>query len=237
MLSFACPVASRLILDSDKPYDDFNQSEFDTDGVECSVEYMEFLLKARTQTAKILTDKSKSFTARLKEAIIFNSEIQDRIDSDEYSLDDISVNLSDENTEKADCKFIFDLHQSLEIISGKWRSLIETASETCNNCKVSPEYDDDYEKLALYYAYVYYLKAIDTYNVMLPFQRLVCAYIIISRVENCLRGDGNYDKNRLSRIMQKYSKEVEHSYENSDILEFEFETKLDYWAENLVTLL
>ena len=237
MLSFACPVASRLILDSDKPYDDFNQSEFDTDGVEYSVEYMEFLLKARTQTAKILTDKSKSFTARLKEAIIFNSEIQDRIDSDEYSLDDISVNLSDENTEKADCKFIFDLHQSLEIISGKWRSLIETASETCNNCKVSPEYDDDYEKLALYYAYVYYLKAIDTYNVMLPFQRLVCAYIIISRVENCLRGDGNYDKNRLSRIMQKYSKEVEHSYENSDILEFEFETKIDYWAENLVTLL
>lgn len=84
MLSFACPVASRLILDSDKPYDDFNQSEFDTDGVEYSVEYMEFLLKARTQTAKILTDKSKSFTARLKEAIIFNSEIQDRIDSDEY---------------------------------------------------------------------------------------------------------------------------------------------------------
>ena len=60
MLSFACPVASRLILDSDKPYDDFNQSEFDTDGVEYSVEYMEFLLKARTQTAKILTDKSKS---------------------------------------------------------------------------------------------------------------------------------------------------------------------------------
>ena len=238
MLSFACPVASKLILNFEgNPYEDFYTEDFDKTNVEYSTEYMEFLLKARAQSVRILSDKSKPFADRLKRCILFNSEVQDLIDSDNYSFEDIPEVKTDSNTEKADRKFIFDLHERLEIVSDRWRNLLDDAANNCNDCKVSEEYDEDYEKLALYYIYVYYLKAIDTYDVMLPFQRLVCAYIIISGIEAQLRNGGAYDKERLSRIMQKYSKEVEHSYENSDILEFEFETKLDYWAENLILLI
>ncbi len=238
MLSFACPVASKLILDFEgNPYEDFCTDDFEKGDVEYSPEYMSFLLKARAKSVEILCDRSVSFANRLKKCILFNGEVQALIDSDNYSFESIPEIKIDNNADKADVKFIFELHQRLEIISRKWRKLLDEASKNSTTLLLPEEYDSDYEKLALYYIYVYYLKAIDTYDVMLPLQRLVCACTVISGIEALLRGDGEYEKLRLSRVMQKYSKEVEHSYENSDILEFEFETKLDYWAENLILLL
>ncbi len=235
MLSFACPVASKLMLKAENPYTDFENCDYDFSNAEFSEEYMEFLLDARTKTIQLLTDRSIPFSERLKSAIRFNDEVQNLIDNDIYRLDEIELSEMPDKEEKSDCRFIFDLHQKLEIISDRWRELIDISAEI-SDFEVPTEYDPAYEKLALYYVYIYYLQAIDSYNVMLPLQRLVCAYVVISRVEAVLRQDKEFDFERFSRVMQKYSKEVEHSYENSDILEFEFETKLDFWAENLIKI-
>ncbi len=238
MLSFACPVASKLMLNSDtnEQYADFEDKGLDFSEVEYNEEYMRFLLEARTMIVNILSDRTMPFADRLKTAILVNAQVQDLIDDDNYNIAEISTVATGLQCEKANCEFVFDLHQRLEIISNRWRELVEEAGKTCN-IEVSAEYDCYYETLALYYVYIYYLQAIDSYNVMLPLQRLVCAYIVISRVENVLRGDKEFDFEQFSRVMQKYSKEVEHSYENSDILEFEFETKLNFWAENLIQIL
>ena len=64
-----------------------------------------------------------------------------------------------------------------------------------------------------------------------PIKRIVCEYVILS---NALAANPELD---LLNAMQKYSKEIEHSYENNEELDFEFMTNPDFSVENLLRLL
>lgn len=47
--------------------------------------------------------------------------------------------------------------------------------------------------------------------------------------------ENNFEKRVM--IAQQYSKEVEHSYENSELLESEFETNSDFSAVSFINML
>ena len=191
-LSLACPEGARLILEEENDY-----SEFDNFIYNESDKLMDFLLKARAKTSKIFKDRKLSFAQRLKEALRYNRDIQN-------SLDEIS-----EPESVSDLSYIFELHNKLEIMSNEWKEILASASEN----EPDTNHDVEFERLALYYIYRYYLNAIDSYNVLSTIKRIACAYIVLSRCE--LERD-------CTRLMQLYSKEVEHSYENSEMLEDEF---------------
>ena len=191
-LSLACPEGARLILEEENDY-----SEFDNFIYNESDKLMDFLLKARAKTSKIFKDRKLSFAQRLKEALRYNKDIQN-------SLDEIS-----ESESVSDLSYIFELHNKLEIMSNEWKEILASASKN----EPDTNHDVEFERLALYYIYRYYLNAIDSYNVLSTIKRIACAYIVLSRCE--LERD-------CTRLMQLYSKEVEHSYENSEMLEDEF---------------
>ena len=191
-LSLACPEGARLILEEENDY-----SEFDNFIYNESDKLMDFLLKARAKTSKIFKDRKLSFAQRLKEALRYNRDIQN-------SLDEIS-----EPESVSDLSYIFELHNKLEIMSNEWKEILASASKN----EPDTNHDVEFERLALYYIYRYYLNAIDSYNVLSTIKRIACAYIVLSRCE--LERD-------YTRLMQLYSKEVEHSYENSEMLEDEF---------------
>ena len=191
-LSLACPEGARLILEEENDY-----SEFDNFIYNESDKLMDFLLKARAKTSKIFKDRKLSFAQRLKEALRYNRDIQN-------SLDEIS-----EPESVSDLSYIFELHNKLEIMSNEWKEILASASKN----EPDTNHDVEFERLALYYIYRYYLNAIDSYNVLSTIKRIACAYIVLSRCE--LERD-------CTRLMQLYSKEVEHSYENSEMLEDEF---------------
>lgn len=191
-LSLACPEGARLILEEENDY-----SEFDNFIYNESDKLMDFLLKARAKTSKIFKDRKLSFAQRLKEALRYNKDIQN-------SLDEIS-----EPESVSDLSYIFELHNKLEIMSNEWKEILASASKN----EPDTNHDVEFERLALYYIYRYYLNAIDSYNVLSTIKRIACAYIVLSRCE--LERD-------CTRLMQLYSKEVEHSYENSEMLEDEF---------------
>ncbi len=191
-LSLACPEGARLILEEENDY-----SEFDNFIYNESDKLMDFLLKARAKTSKIFKDRKLSFAQRLKEALRYNKDIQN-------SLDEIF-----ESESVSDLSYIFELHNKLEIMSNEWKEILASASKN----EPDTNHDVEFERLALYYIYRYYLNAIDSYNVLSTIKRIACAYIVLSRCE--LERD-------CTRLMQLYSKEVEHSYENSEMLEDEF---------------
>ena len=191
-LSLACPEGARLILEEENDY-----SEFDNFIYNESDKLMDFLLKARAKTSKIFKDRKLSFAQRLKEALRYNKDIQN-------SLDEFS-----ESESVSDLSYIFELHNKLEIMSNEWKEILASASKN----EPDTNHDVEFERLALYYIYRYYLNAIDSYNVLSTIKRIACAYIVLSRCE--LERD-------CTRLMQLYSKEVEHSYENSEMLEDEF---------------
>lgn len=216
-LSLACPEGARLILEEENDY-----SEFECFTYNHSDELMEFLLKARVGTSEIFKNRKASFSERLKKALLYNAEIQNCIDEENLKIPE--YDFKNKTSEKADCSYVFELHKKLEIMSDEWKAILDLASDN----EVDFNHDIEFERLALYYIYRYYLNAIDSLDVLSPIKRIACAYVVLSRCE--LTGN-------CTRLMQLYSKEVEHSYENTDILEFEFCTAYEFSVENLIKIL
>lgn len=234
LLSFACPEAARLMLSQPNVFESFRKAEYSLSQANYNINKMYFLLSARSRTAEIFTNKTKPFSTRLKQALIYNNKVQDIINSEEYTVKNIELPIINEKQKSISPKFIIELHQSLDIVSSEWRNILDNALSICEKIGLSNEYDNDFEVLALYYIYRYYLTAIADGNVLNTIKRIFCAYTVIYAAENYFKNYGELNFDTRVMLMQRYSKEVEHSYENSEALEFEFYTNPDFSADNLI---
>lgn len=213
-LSFACPEAARLMLEEKNAYADFS-CEYDLSGYEYDKDILDFLLKARQETVNILSGNIISFPERLSRCLEYNSSVQAELDG--Y--------VSEQNPCYS-LEAIFELHGRLEYINPKFREIILSNREPLFDVSA----DKDFEKLAFYFIYRYYLRAVDTYKVLDTLQRIVCAYVVISSIEL------KYVQSRTS-LMQIYSKEIEHSYENYELMEEMFINDERFSPANLCSLL
>ena len=225
LLSFACPEAARIMLRSENSYTGFG-GEAELSLAENGDDYMSFLLKARERSAEILTDGSLPFKYRLADCLDFNVQVQSILDGVEPQP------MSEGKTEGSG--FIFDMHLKFEIMSERWREALEEAKENAS-AKASDEFEADFEKFALYYIYRYYLEAVNSGDVLYSIKRIICAYVITERLDADFAAKG-YPLPRM-RILQRYSKEVEHSYDNTEALNAEFDRDERFSAENLIALL
>ena len=66
-------------------------------------------------------------------------------------------------------------------------------------------------------------------------KRIVCAYLVTGKLDALFYEKG-YPYPRM-RILQRYSKEVEHSYDNTEALNSAFDTDDRFEVENLIALL
>lgn len=220
LLSFACPEAARLMLAEDNAYTDF-KSDYELVDTDYDADTMRFILKAREKTAQILNASAYSFAENLKDCLAFNSQVQDALNGNEPApLGEIP--------QKTDCGFIFDLHLRLEIMDNHFAAELAEVAKNRAELKIPESLDDSFKKLALYYIYRYYLTAIDSGDVLGTIRRIACAYIIIGKWAAFCDRD-------IQQIMQRYSKEVEHSYENNEELDFEFAANPNFSVENLIS--
>lgn len=222
-LSFACPEAARLILAEDNAYESFEAAEYELCSEYYDADCMRLLLSARSENAKILSDRSVSMAQRLKDCLVYNSNLQSAIYGEEPE------EFRDE-TEPKSPKFVYEFFKKLDYMHDDVQKLIELA-ESAEDKPLTETHDNEFEKLALYCLYRYYLNSIDGMDVLSPIKRIVGEYVILS---NALTANPELD---LLDAMQKYSKEIEHSYENNEELDFEFMTNPDFSVENLLNIL
>ena len=109
------------------------------------------------------------------------------------------------------------------------------AAAHLDRLKVRQDFTRDFEAFAQYYLYRYYLEAIRSGDVLYSLKRIVCAYLVTGLLDADFAEQG-YPFTRM-RILQRYSKEVEHSYENTEALDLAFDTDKRFAAENLIALL
>lgn len=224
MLSFACPEAARLMLGCDNAYADFigEKSEL-SDGL------MGILLKARNTTVSYLCDRQLDFFDRLILCLEYNNAVQAFIDGEAQTICfDID---SRKNTQKKRlCATpVFELHSSLDIMSEEFISLLEKAKKL-DFAPISDELQIKLERFGLYFVYRHYLTAIDTEDVITTIKRLVCACIVLARAFTV------WDKS-AEELFCLYSKEVEHSYENTETMEFELMTSSDFSVDSLIQII
>ena len=229
ILSFACPEAARLMLQADDDaYRNFGGEE-ELAAAENGEDYMSFLLKARSRSAAMLLDRKQPFAYRLADCLEFNAQVQSLLDGEEPQP------LSLEDAEGGSDAFIFELHQGFEIMSGAWRIALEEAAAHSGALTIRADFDGDFEKFALYYLHRYYLEAIRSGDVLYALQRIVCAFLVTGKLDADFAQKG-YPYPRL-RLLQRYSKEVEHSYVNTVALNNAFDTDKRFSVENLIALL
>ncbi len=229
LLSFACPEAARIMMRCEgNPYADFG-GEAELETAEGAGDLMSFLLKARTRSAEILLDSSMPFEYRLADCLEFNAQVQKIIEGAEPAP------LSGDTEVSGSVRFIFDMHLGFEIMSGRWRKALEDVISRADSLKPSADFVRDFEKFALYYIYRYYLEAIHSGDVLYSLKRIVCAYIVTGRLDADFAQKG-YPLPRM-RILQRYSKEVEHSYDNTEALNAEFDRDNRFGVEALIALL
>ncbi len=160
------------------------------DNVSYNRENLEKLLRLRTEAQKIITNKKLSFRERLKNLSAFFG------DKDIFS--------------KGNIKLVFDIHERLEFINPEYKDIIKKASAF----KQSDKFDEVYTRMAVYYLYRYFLNAVEDMDVLSTIKRIFCAYIITASI-----AESEEDPD-IIRIIQNYSKEVEHSYDNTQTLQF-----------------
>lgn len=231
MLSLACPEACRMIIHSNNIFDFFDITEIQNDDNGYSKAFMNFLLKARKLTVDIFSDKTKLFKYQLKHCISFTEYVQKLIDDeifDENKLFDYIFQNTE--SEKISRKFVFEMHKNLDIMDKKWiEYMLDSAESVLND---TYETDCEYRNMALYYIYRYYLNAIDSYDIITTVKRIYCAYIVCSAMTAFLGAENSFERRVM--IIRKYSKEVEHSFENSDFLTDEFVINPDFSSENII---
>lgn len=228
ILSFACPEAARFMLKSDRTsYADFG-GDYELESSEYDEDNMSFLLKARNRSVGLLTNADEPFAYRLADCLEFNAQVQSLLDGKEPSP------LAGGNADGATA-FIFDMHKRFEIMSDTWKQALDDTAERADELKISGDFERDFEKFALYYIYRYYLEAVNSNDVMYSVKRIVCAYFVTGKMD-ALFAEQGYPLSRM-RVLQRYSKEVEHSYDNTEALGAEFDKDNRFEAENLIALL
>ena len=229
LLSFACPEATRLMLKAnDDAYRDFGGS-YELNVSEDSEDNMSFLLKARKRSAEFLLDRSQPFAYRLADCLEFNAQVQSLLQGQDPAP--LNLDSADDNG----CGFMADMHLRFEIMSEAWRGALQDIAPKIDSLNIRGDFAQDFEKFALYYVYRYYLEAVNSGDVLYAIKRIVCAYIITGKLDADFAAKG-YPLPRL-RILQRYSKEVEHSYDNTEQLNAEFDADERFSVENLIVML
>ena len=192
-LAFACPKAARLILQTDRAYDDFVITQ--PKGCEdYSADLMRTLIVARRRIADILSN-DLSLRSRLTEALLYAYRIQEELNPTEaYS----------ETGENA----LIDLYASLEYIEERNRDTITACHPSADDLF---GHETELTRLSLYYLYRYFLTAVDTLDVLTPIKLMISAVLLIAALSK-------REAIPLEEAAQRFSKETEQSYENMELI-------------------
>lgn len=211
MLSFACPEAARIMLENSKCFDCIELFEVSGDDLGYPSDMMNFLLAARRMSSEFF-DTDEDFQAQLCRCYGFNERVQARLDSEDFEISALQSITDCTPLNMPSREKIFSLHKKLDIMDKQFLCDIQKSAD-CIPLR-SEKLDSELRTLVKYYLFRYYLTAIDSYDIMTTLNRIVCASSVISSLVSYKNAYGCFESRVM--IFQQYSKEIEHSYENTE---------------------
>lgn len=199
-LGFACPEAARIILESNRPlvlteYGENEESDFDIDK-----EFLNYLLTLRERIFRIINDNSISFKLKVTKILSLCESMQEAIDGE----------ATDRQTH-SDFRQCVEILSQMEYIDENRKNILLSLNDDNFNTEIYQTYQNDFNRLLEYYIFRYLLKAAYDYDVLTKGKYGVFACAVVGRL---------YAKG-IDRItaMQGYSKEIEYSDVNLEILD------------------
>ena len=235
-LSLSCPEAARLIFENENPVT-FETEETDGEIIpsEFDTELYFTMLTVRKTAINILQDRKFSATERLCAFLRYSELVQGFVDLFEYEgAENISTDLMFEKAEysparaKRALKGIFRFFRSAEFINSDYASIL-SAAETADMQNFAAD-DVLIEHLAVYFLHRYYMTAVYDGSVLENAIFAVLCTIVIMRISAL--GKDDFQVNA-----QKFSKEIEHSSLNMEILINAIRKSRCFSVENLINIL
>lgn len=237
-ISLSCPEAARIIMNDPTPIT-FETEETDSPLVlsDFDAELYLLLLKARKRIFSIIQSRNRPVNSRLIDVVLFSDGLDKLIRKYEYKEAEKFIRSFCENefagsakasrAKRAFSKYISD-HLEAEALNSNWKSILSSAK------LLSGAYPEEFEieHLAVYLFFRYLITA--AYDGDLAGKVKFCIQAII--VIESLAADCT-DKQARIRLMQRYSKEIEHSAFNMAMMRSRIGKSRFYSSENLINIL
>ena len=200
-LELSCPEAARIILSTPTPTYVTQEIPGGEEG-EYDAADMEILLRTRETARKILSDTSRPVGETLELLSIFAYQAQAELNGCEippFGNEDFLLNYSRETAKAGDFQNILDFFKGLEILTPEWAARLDTPSPA--------GWDPRHRTLARYFVDRYWLQAISDFDLVSRAKLAIISCLVVKS----LGGD-------LIETAQLYSKEIENSIENVEVI-------------------
>lgn len=205
-LGFGCPEAARIILSEDEPFSLKLHEDITVETEDVDSDFLDELLTLRTEIFTVLENEELSFKNKIETVLSIASDFQKRIDSDDFF----------DETHYRDFNNCLTILENMEYINSERKNFLENLKDEKLPENIFNDYKDDFEKLMIYYIFRYLLKAVYDYDVLTKVKYGVFACVVISRIYAYFKEP---DFEKRVEIMYSYSKEIEYSDLNMDLLD------------------
>lgn len=220
------------------------------------------IIQNRSITLEIRISLLISFVQEIQDKIDANKiykieEVREKYLSEEF-IENFIKQL-DEYKNKEKCKYdnmhkYLQVYESLEHIDENWPKIVDHVFEYfyilhndykfyIDKHKKFDEYykekEYEYEHLIVYFIFRYFMKSVYDYDICAKVKLAVVSYLIIKELDIVQWIDNKYklNKNEQIDIMHMYSKDIEHSEENIEVLSELFETNKIFALKQLIIML
>ncbi len=205
-LGFGCPEAARIILEDEEPFSLEYYDECVDEVEEVDEDFLSELIALRAEIIIILENDDLTFEKKAEKTLDISADFQKQIDGESFTNEM-------HNFKFTDC---IDLIDEMEYISEERKAFIKNLRSKKLTANALRFYKSDFEKLLKYYIFRYLLKAVYDYDVLTKVKYGIFACIITSRIYDFF---GYPDMETRIKIMAGYSKEIEYSDLNMDLLD------------------
>lgn len=205
-LGFGCPEVAKIILENNEPFSLKFHEENSTEAENIDEIFLHELLALRKDFFDILQKASLTFKEKIAKILTLAKDFQQSIDGENF-YDDF---------QERDFKTCISILEKMEYINDERKNFLIKLEDNKTSENIFDEYKSDFEKLMTYYIFRYILKAVYDYDVLTKVKYGVFACIIISRIYAYFEKP---DFEKRIKIMYSYSKEIEYSDLNMDLLD------------------
>ncbi len=223
-VGLCCEEGARLILSQkekfstyDTPCDDEGEEGYDED-------LYDYLLFAREQIIYMLENENLPLGVRLSSVLSFAHKVQENTDNFCYEKENISVT---DQALPVDTAHIAEKFMRLEAIDGKWisyrenlRDNLEEIEKNISACTVPDEKISRYlHNIAVYFIWRYFMKGVFDEDIISKVWLCIVSVLFIERmfVLSFIQGQ-ELSLENCSILAKNYSKEIEYSEENLNML-------------------
>lgn len=199
-----------------------------------------YLEPARDYAIQILQDRSMAIEDRVKRCLCFAENIQEAMNERRFeTFEEIiaSETEAEVKDDKADAELKFSLfkqrmqlYKTLELLDEEWEQVWNWMNDLfqspqiykelhSNLCKHYKNRERDYENLLVYFLFRYGMKAVYDYNFLEKVKFAVISFLVIRDMDaERYARDNRFTLEERIDTARIYSKEVEHSEDNLEIL-------------------